>query len=74
MTNHQAPWPIDSNGIDDLAFLLQRAGIVLPAGRVPEVVAEYDSFRQQIALVNGAYTAQDEPAVIFVVRPKADPR
>lgn len=72
MTNREAPWPIDSNGIDDLAFLLQRAGIVLPAERVPEVAAEYESFRQQVALVNGAYTAQDEPALVFIAQPKAD--
>ena len=55
-----------------LAFLLERAGIVLPAERMAEVAAEYESFRQQIALVNGAWTAQDEPALIFVARPKAD--
>lgn len=72
MTNSEAPGPIDSNGNDEVAFLLQRAGIVLPAERVPEVAAEYVSFRLQVALVNGAYTAQDEPALVFVARPKAD--
>jgi len=72
MTNREAPWSIESNGSDDLAFLLQRAGIVLPAERVPEVAAEYESFRQQVALVNGAYAAQDEPALVFVTRPKPD--
>lgn len=35
-----------------------------------EVAAEYESFRQQLALVNGAYTAQDEPALILPARPK----
>ena len=62
---------IDSHQSDELAFLLERAGIVLPAERMAEVAVEYESLRQQIALVNGAYTAQDEPALIFVARPKA---
>jgi len=61
----------DRTGSEDLGFLLRRAGIVLPAERTAEVAAEYESFRQQIALVNGAFTAQDEPALIFVARPKA---
>ncbi len=45
-----------------MAFLLERAGIALPAERMAEVAAEYESFRQQLALVNGAYAAQDELA------------
>lgn len=64
----------DSCKSDALAFLLKRAGILLPAERMAEVAVEYESFRQQVALVNGAYTAQDEPALIFVARPKADGR
>ena len=56
---------------DELAYLLERAGIVLPAERMAEVAAEYESFRNQLALVNGAYAAHDEPALIFAARPKA---
>ena len=56
---------------DELASLLQRAGISLPEDRMAEVAAEYESFRRQIALVNRAFTPEDEPALIFVARPKA---
>ena len=72
MTNSDASGAIDSYGSGELAFLLKRAGIVLPAERMAEVAVEYESFRQQVALVNGAYTAQDEPALIFVARLKGD--
>lgn len=61
---------IDRDGSAEVAFLLERAGIALPAERMAEVAAEYESFRQQLALVNGAYSAQDEPALIFPARPK----
>ena len=57
---------------DELASLLRRAGISLPAERMAEVAAEYEIFRQQIALVNRAFTAEDEPVLIFVARPRAD--
>lgn len=60
---------MENNGNNELALLLKRAGIVLPPERMPEVAAEFESFRGQIALVNGAFTAQDEPALIFVTRP-----
>ena len=72
MTHADASAAIDGDGSDELAFLLKRAGIVLPAERMAEVALECASFRQQIALVNGAFTAQDEPALIFVARLKAD--
>ena len=61
-----------ANDMDELLFLLQRAGIILPPERMAEVAAEYAIFREQIALVNGAYTAQDEPALIFVARSRID--
>ena len=57
---------------DELAPLLRRAGISLPVERMAEVAAEYENFRQQIALVNRAFAAEDEPALIFVARPKAE--
>jgi hypothetical protein len=57
---------------DELALLLKRAGIVLPAERLDEVAAEYETFRRQVALVNGACTALDEPALIFVARLAAE--
>lgn len=72
MTNRDASVAIDTYESDELAFLLKRAGILLPAERMAEVAVEYESFRHQIALVNGACTAQDEPALIFVARLKAD--
>ena len=56
---------------DELAMFLRRAGIDLPADRMIEVAAEYQSFSQQIALVNRAYTADDEPALVFVARAPA---
>ena len=59
---------IDRYAGDELAFLLKRAGITLPAERMTEVAVEYESFRHQIALVNGACAAQDEPALFFVAR------
>lgn len=71
MTNCEMSDVKDRTASEDLGFLLSRAGIVLPAERTAEVAAEYESFRQQIALVNGAFTAQDEPALIFVARLKA---
>ena len=64
------PAAVDEDGSGELAFLLDRAGIVLPPERMAEVAAEYRSFRQQVALVNGAFTAEDEPALIFVARPR----
>lgn len=57
---------------DELVFLLKRAGIVLPPERMAEVAAEYTVFREHIALVNGAYTAQDEPSLIFVARSRVE--
>lgn len=51
---------------DELAFLLARAGIVLPPERMAVVAAEYVGFRNEIAMVNGAFIPQDEPALIFV--------
>lgn len=62
----------DRIGSEEIEFLLKRAGIVLPAERTAEVAAEYESFRLQVALVNGVFTAEDEPALIFVARPRAD--
>ena len=70
--NDAAPTAIDSDVTAELALLLARAGIVLPAGKIAEVAAEYATFKDQLALVNGAYTAQDEPAMIFVAGLKAD--
>ena len=72
MTHADASAAIGGDGSDELALLLKRAGIVLPAERMAEVALEYASFRQQIALVNGVYSEQDEPALIFVARVKAD--
>lgn len=56
----------DANVNAELVFLLERAGIVLSPERIAAVAAEYVAFRKELALVNGAYTAQDEPALIFV--------
>ena len=71
MTNDASPATIASDAIAELALLLERAGIVLPSERIAEVAAEYVTFKQQLALVNGTYTAQDEPALIFVAALKA---
>ena len=57
---------------DELIFLLKRAGIVLPPEQMAEVEGEYAIFREQIALVNGAYTAQDEPSLIFVAQSRVE--
>ena len=72
MTDDSAPEVITGDTIADLARLLERAGIVLPAERIAEVAAEYETFQQQLALVNDTYTAQDEPALIFVAGVKGD--
>lgn len=50
----------------ELADHLARAGIVLPPGRLPEVLREYRILKQQIETVRTAVPAESEPAVIFV--------
>jgi hypothetical protein len=67
MTNPDTSKPGDS-AASELGRLLERAGITLPPERIAEVTEEYEAFRKQIALVNDAVTAQDEPAVMFVAR------
>ena len=58
--------------IDHLLVLLERAGITLPMERIADVTAEYALFCEQLALVNGVFTAADEPALIFVAREPID--
>ena len=55
-----------ANATEELSGLLQRAGIVLPPERMAAVAAEYVIFREDLAMVNGAYSPDDEPSLIFV--------
>ena len=55
-----------ANATEELSGLLQRAGIALPPERMAAVAAEYVIFREDLAMVNDAYSPDDEPSLIFV--------
>ena len=55
-----------ANATEELSCFLQRAGIVLPPERMAAVAAEYIIFRNDVAMVNDAYSPNDEPSLIFV--------
>ena len=62
----------NATDIDYLLALLERAGITLPTEQIADVTAEYALFCEQVALVNGVFTAGDDPALIFVAREPID--
>lgn len=53
----------------ELALLLRRAGIEVPEDRWDAVVEEYISFLPHLALVNRTYRPDEEPSLVFAVRP-----
>lgn len=55
-----------ANATEELSCFLQRAGIILPPERLAAVAAEFVIFREDVAMVNGAYSPTDEPALTFV--------
>lgn len=50
----------------EMEIHLAQAGIVLPPGRMGEVVREYRTLKQQIAIVRAACPPDVEPATTFV--------
>lgn len=52
----------------EMVVHLALAGIVLPPGRMSEVVREYRTLKQQIAIVRAACPPDAEPATTFAVR------
>ena len=52
----------------EMANHLAQAGIVLPPGRMREVVREYRTLKQQIVIVRAACPPDVEPATTFAAR------
>jgi hypothetical protein len=51
--------------------LMARAKIVIPVERRAAILAGFDDFRGQIALLHGPRTAAAEPSNIFSLKPMA---
>ena len=55
-----------ANATGEPSYLLQQAGTILPSERVAAVAAEYVIFRDDVDVVNNAYSPTDKPSLIFV--------
>ena len=58
---------------EELAFLLERAGIDVPPARLAGAVAELAALKAEIALVGAACPPHGEPANVFRVAPARRP-
>jgi hypothetical protein len=61
------PSPNDLTQEFDMA--MRRAGITVPDGRRPALLASYADLHEQIALLHNRYAYTDEPANVFRLTP-----
>ena len=51
-------------------MFMARAGITIPDGRRPAILATYADLRAQMMLLRGRYSHLDEPSNVFRLEPK----
>ncbi len=52
--------------------LMERAGITIPEGRRPSILAHYGDLRRQILLLHSVHPATLEPSNVFRVTPPGE--